>query len=92
MLQKGFSTVPQLRKLAHIYKRPLAAFYLPRPPVDSEGDPFVIATAQIHTAIVVTGERPSGKLSKPKIPDVCQALGMRCIRILGLIQAEKWSF
>jgi Zn-dependent peptidase ImmA (M78 family) len=29
-------TVPQLRKLAHIYKRPLAAFYLPRPPVDVE--------------------------------------------------------
>jgi len=26
-------SVPQLRKLATIYKRPLAAFYLPRPPV-----------------------------------------------------------
>src|SRR2546430_1284507 len=29
-------SVPQLRRLAQLYKRPLAAFYLPRPPAADE--------------------------------------------------------
>lgn len=40
------------------------------------GDPFVIATAQVLGLTVVTEER-GGSLSKPKIPSVCQALGVR---------------
>lgn len=58
----------------------------------SEGDPFVIATAQVYEAIIVSGERATGKLNKPKIPDVCRDLGIRCITTLELIQSEKWIF
>lgn len=32
-------TITQLRKLAHIYKRPIAVFYLPAPPADIEALP-----------------------------------------------------
>jgi hypothetical protein len=37
----------------------------------SKADPFVIATAMARGAVVVTGEVISGKLDKPRIPDVC---------------------
>jgi hypothetical protein len=58
----------------------------------SEGDPFVIATAQLYGAIVVTGEHPTNKINKPKIPDVCRLLNIPLINTLGLIQSEKWTF
>jgi hypothetical protein len=58
----------------------------------SEGDPFIIATAQVYQVTVVTGEKKTGKLNKPKIPDVCQELGIPCIGILELIKAEGWKF
>src|SRR6185436_11577217 len=38
----------------------------------SKADPFVIATAMERGAAVVTGEPLTGKLDKPRIPDVCQ--------------------
>ncbi len=55
------------------------------------GDPFVIATAQVLGLTVVTEER-GGSLSKPKIPSVCQALGVRCIDVLAFIREQGWSF
>jgi hypothetical protein len=36
----------------------------------SKADPFVIATALERGAVVVTGEPLTGKLDKPRIPDV----------------------
>jgi Domain of unknown function (DUF4411) len=38
-------------------------------------DPFVIGLARAHGGVVVTEETMSGNLSKPRIPDVCEALG-----------------
>ena len=58
----------------------------------SMGDPWVIALAQIHGCAVVSGEQRSGNLNRPKIPDVCDALGVRCISLLQLIREEKWLF
>jgi hypothetical protein len=55
-------------------------------------DPFVIAFAQVKNLIVVTGEKPSNKLLKPKIPDVCKDMGIECINILDLMRLEKWRF
>jgi len=58
----------------------------------SSGDPFVIALAKVKGAIVVTGERPSGSLNKPKIPDVCDAMGIRWLSLLEMMEAEGWNF
>lgn len=55
-------------------------------------DPFVIAFAQVKDLIVVTGEKPSNNLIKPKIPDVCKDIGIECINIIELMRIEKWIF
>lgn len=58
----------------------------------NRADPFVIATAQIRGAIVVTGEGGDGNAQRPKIPYVCQQLGLECIRFLDVVRAEDWRF
>lgn len=57
----------------------------------SAADPFVIALAQQHGCTVVTGESRSYKLHRPKIPDVCDALGLKCIRMLDLFREQGWQ-
>jgi Domain of unknown function (DUF4411) len=56
----------------------------------SSADAFVIALAFIRNAIVVTEERASKSLDKPKIPDVCEAMGVPCMRFADMIEAEGW--
>lgn len=58
----------------------------------SAADPFVIALGRIHDAAVVTSERRTGTPSRPNIPDVCDALGVRTISILDLIREQGWVF
>ncbi len=58
----------------------------------SGADPFVIALAQVNRATVVTDERLTGSSARPNIPDVCAALGIRCINVLGLIREQGWVF
>jgi hypothetical protein len=58
----------------------------------SKADPFVIATAIACSAVVVTGEIPTGRLDKPKIPDVCDKKGIRCISFLQMIRELELSF
>ena len=55
-------------------------------------DPWVIALAKARGLTVVTMELGSGNLAKPKIPDVCAALGVTCINVIGLAQEQGWSF
>ena len=55
-------------------------------------DPFVIATAQELGAVVVTGERQTGKLDRPRIPDVCLEKSIRCIKFLDLIREKGITF
>lgn len=57
----------------------------------SKGDPFVIALAKLKGFTVVTGEKASGNLQKPKIPDVCGALNIRCITLLDLFREQGWQ-
>ena len=54
-------------------------------------DPWVIGLACVKDAIVVTEEPLSGGKS-PRIPDVCEALGIRYIRVLDLIRVMKLRF
>ncbi|MGH3940020.1 MAG: DUF4411 family protein, partial [Pseudonocardiaceae bacterium] len=42
-------------------------------------DSFVIGLARARGGIVVTQERRTNNLEKPKIPDVCAAMGVRCV-------------
>jgi|SRR5687767_11210776 len=55
-------------------------------------DPFVIATAIDKNATVVTGEPITGNLSKPRIPDVCNVRGVRCINFLQMIRELELKF
>ncbi len=55
-------------------------------------DPFVIAFAQVENLIVVTGEKQSNNILKPKMPDVCKELNIECINILELMRIEGWKF
>lgn len=55
-------------------------------------DPFVIATAMELDAIVVTGEVLTGKMDKPRIPDVCEGKGIRWINFLQMIRELKLTF
>ena len=54
-------------------------------------DPWVIALAQLQGCKVVT-EESRGSEKRPKIPDVCDALGIDCLRIADLIEELNWSF
>ena len=58
----------------------------------NRADPFVIAVARIRGAIVVTGEGSDGTASRPKIPYICDQIGLPCIRFLDVIQTEGWRF
>lgn len=58
----------------------------------SQADPFVIALAKINGGIVITEERNSGTLEKPKIPFVCNHYGITCINTIELIRRENWLF
>jgi len=53
-------------------------------------DPWVIALALERKLTVVTGEKASNNLSKPKIPDVCKDLGLACIGIVDFFREQGW--
>ncbi len=55
-------------------------------------DPFVIAVARIRGCTVVTQETPTANPMRPKIPDVCGALGIPCINVLQFIRQQGWVF
>jgi hypothetical protein len=58
----------------------------------NRADSFVIALASVRGAIVVTGEGSDGTESRPKIPYICAAMGLPCIRLLSVVQNEGWRF
>lgn len=58
----------------------------------SGADPWVIALAKVRSATVLTQEQFSSNPEKPRIPDVCQALRVPCVNLLGLIRRERWTF
>jgi hypothetical protein len=57
----------------------------------SVGDPFVIAVAKAKTFAVITGKNSTRKLETPRIPDVCDDLGIRWIRMLDFFREQKWT-
>ena len=57
----------------------------------SGADPFVIGLAMIGNLTVVTYEKTSRNLEKPKIPDVCKEYDVECISLLSMLRRECWS-
>lgn len=57
----------------------------------SLADPWVIALAKVKQCPVVSMENP-GSDSRPRIPDVCQHLGVGHLNIIDLIRAMGWKF
>jgi len=55
----------------------------------SSADPFVIALAMVEKCKVVTRERPSNNSKRPKIPDICKALGIQCIDLMDLCREKN---
>jgi hypothetical protein len=60
--------------------------------IRTSADTFVIALARVQGLQIVTDEKPTGSMDRPNIPDVCMAIGMKCIGLLDVIRAEKWMF
>lgn len=54
-------------------------------------DPFVIALAKTHGIAVITEEQ-EGSPGKPKIPDVCRAMGIAHLSVLELMRREGWIY
>lgn len=57
----------------------------------NRADPFVIATASLKGARVITGEI-GGTARSPKIPYVCDQLGVAHGGFLSVVEQEGWSF
>jgi len=56
-------------------------------------DPYVIALAIVYQSVVVTGEVPVGSNARvPKIPNICDALGVPWTNLLGLLRAQGLHF
>jgi hypothetical protein len=53
-------------------------------------DPWVIALAQARNHAVVTAEKATGSLIKPKIPDVCGALVVPCRDVVEFFRRQGW--
>ena len=53
-------------------------------------DPWVIALARARALTVVTGEKSTGSLVRPKIPDVCKDLTIPCIEIVDFFRKQGW--
>jgi Domain of unknown function (DUF4411) len=55
----------------------------------SGADPFLISAAVIHDCIVVTEEKfQNNNENKPRIPNVCKNLGIKCINLLDMLREE----
>ncbi len=57
-----------------------------------QADPFVIALARVRRATVVTQERKTGSVDRPKIPDACDHYKIPWLPLVDLMRAEGWRF
>lgn len=56
-------------------------------------DPYIIALGSVKNGTVITGEKPANENARrPKIPNVCQSLGVKWGNLLDLLRAEDCNF
>jgi hypothetical protein len=41
---------------------------------------------------VVSEETASGRIDRPRIPDVCNAIGVPCLTLMDYIEEQGWSW
>jgi len=58
----------------------------------SGGDPWVVATAIVTRAHVVTGERRTGPNETPRIPNVCDAFKIHSMNTKDFVCGHGWQF
>lgn len=56
----------------------------------SVGDPWVIALAKARGMTVVTAEKATGVIAKPRIPDVCKDLGVASVGVIDFFRRQGW--
>lgn len=87
--------VPIDERIQSVVKQILAAH---RKLVDTHknrhlADPFVIALAHLENGAVVSGEVRSPNLAKnPRIPDVCENMGIPHVRFVDMLRNQGWTF
>lgn len=54
----------------------------------SGADPFVVATAVVHGVPVVTYETRAKQGAAPKIPNVCDAMDIKCASLVDVLRGE----
>ena len=74
-------SIPQYQHMVEVEKR------LKGTPV---ADPFIIASAKIRGACVVTEEVK--KKDASKIPNVCEHFGIECTNLESFMEKEHWRF
>jgi hypothetical protein len=57
----------------------------------SQADPFVIALARLVDGVVVSGEGRRS-LKNPKVPDVCDDMGIPHMRLVDLLSEQGFKF
>ncbi len=55
-------------------------------------DPWIIAHAKALGGRVVTFEKPEPQAKRPKIPDVAEPFGVKCISLWDMLTELKFSF
>ena len=58
----------------------------------SVADPFLIEYAKREDITLITLEEKSGKIDKPKIPDICEKEDVKCIDLYKYIDESNVSF
>jgi hypothetical protein len=53
-------------------------------------DPFIVASAKVHSASVVTQEKY--KKNGARVPTVCKEFGVNCINVEQFLEKEKLKF
>jgi hypothetical protein len=85
--------VERIQKRVSAIINAFPSFMPERSPDGIWADPYVIAIAQEENGIVVTEERLADRNARrPKIPNICVALGIEYIGLLDLMRRERWSF
>lgn len=87
VLELDLPTIKEAKRITNAHRR-----LIEHKPGRSGADPIVIALASVKKATVVTKEGLSGKINKPKIPDVCNAEKIPYAGVLDVIRREKWVF
>lgn len=57
----------------------------------NSADPFVVGLALARGGAVVTQETPGNSDKRPRIPDACKAVGVRCQTLPEFVSDQDWQ-